>query len=95
MSTFLPVLGPVISAVSIPATDFPPIYTASKQVLEAIRGQKLNTGDAIFVLLTFPTSVPLHTLLTNPSPIVVLDDVRNAENIGSILRTAYCLGKPT
>jgi 23S rRNA (guanosine2251-2'-O)-methyltransferase len=36
-------------------------------------------------------SVPLADVLANP-PVVVLDNVCNAENIGSILRTAYCLG---
>lgn len=36
-------------------------------------------------------TVPLSELLLAP-PIIILDNVRNAENIGSILRTAYCLG---
>lgn len=67
------------------------VFTASKEVLEQIRGAKINTGDAIFSLLTFPMTVPLSELLLAP-PIIILDNVRNAENIGSILRTAYCLG---
>jgi len=67
------------------------VYTASKEILEEIQGAKINTGDAIYTLVAFPVSSPLEELLANP-PVVVLDDVRNAENIGSILRTAFCLG---
>jgi hypothetical protein len=49
-------------------------------------GQNVNAGDCIMSLLSFPVSDPLQVLLANP-PILVLDDVRNSENIGSILRT--------
>lgn len=35
--------------------------------------------------------MPLADVLANP-PIIVLDNVCNAENVGSILRTAFCLG---
>ena len=38
------------------ANDGVDVLTASKQMLEEIRGQKLNTGDSIFALLTFPVS---------------------------------------
>ena len=66
--------------------------TESKTLLDEIRGQKLNAGDAILALIYFPVSVAsLDALLAKP-PILVLENVRNAENIGSILRTAFCLG---
>jgi hypothetical protein len=38
------------------------VMTASKHTLEEIRGQKLNTGDSIFALLTFPVSAREHEL---------------------------------
>ena len=69
-----------------------PIYIAdNKELLDDIRGQKLNSGDAILVILQFPISSKLSEVIANP-PILILDNVRNAENIGSILRTAFCLG---
>ena len=64
---------------------------ATKPMLDEIRGQKLNTGDAILSLLTFPVSIDLDEVLAHP-PLIILDDVRNSENLGSVLRTAYCLG---
>ncbi|KAG7338664.1 group 1 glycosyl transferase [Nitzschia inconspicua] len=71
--------------------DMPPIYTADKDLLDTIRGQKVNSGDAILAMVQFPMESPLDELLAHP-PIVVLENVRNAENVGSILRTAFCLG---
>ena len=68
-----------------------PIFTADKATLDAIRGQKLNAGDAVLALLHFPISQSLEKMIQKP-PIMVLDNVRNSENIGSILRTAFCLG---
>jgi tRNA G18 (ribose-2'-O)-methylase SpoU/glycosyltransferase involved in cell wall biosynthesis len=70
----------------------PPIYVCNNQeVLNATRGQKLNAGDSILALVQFPMASNLDELLANP-PILILEDVRNAENVGSILRTAFCLG---
>jgi TrmH family RNA methyltransferase len=43
-------------------------------------------------MVSFPVpTTNLDTLIENP-PILILEDVRNAENVGSILRTAFCLG---
>jgi tRNA G18 (ribose-2'-O)-methylase SpoU/glycosyltransferase involved in cell wall biosynthesis len=71
-----------------------PIYVVETQrVLNEIRGQKLNSGDSILSIVAFP--VPLQDIkevIQSQSPILLLEDVRSAENIGSILRTAYCLG---
>lgn len=68
-----------------------PLYTTGKDTLDIIRGQKLNSGDAILAMIQFPIPVELEVLLKNP-PLLILEDVRNAENVGSILRTAFCLG---
>jgi tRNA G18 (ribose-2'-O)-methylase SpoU/glycosyltransferase involved in cell wall biosynthesis len=69
-----------------------PLYVTTKSLLNDIRGQKLNAGDAILAMLQFPIQTPsLEDLIASP-PILVLDNVRNADNIGSILRTAFCLG---
>jgi tRNA G18 (ribose-2'-O)-methylase SpoU/glycosyltransferase involved in cell wall biosynthesis len=69
-----------------------PIYIAdNKELLDVIRGQKLNSGDALLVMVQFPIESNLQELIQHP-PIVILDNVRNAENVGSILRTAFCLG---
>jgi tRNA G18 (ribose-2'-O)-methylase SpoU len=68
-----------------------PVYVADKKVLDTIRGQKLNAGDAILAMVQFPIASPLSDLIANP-PILVLEDVRYADNAGSILRTAFCLG---
>jgi tRNA G18 (ribose-2'-O)-methylase SpoU/glycosyltransferase involved in cell wall biosynthesis len=69
----------------------PQIYTADKDLLSSIRGQKLNPGDAILAMVEFPRASSLDELLAHP-PILILENVRNAENVGSILRTAFCLG---
>ena len=71
--------------------DFPPIYVAHPSVLNEIRGQKLNVGDAVLAMIHFPDSVSLATILAKP-PILILEEVRSAENVGTILRTAFCLG---
>lgn len=69
-----------------------PVYVAdNKDLLDEIRGQKLNYGDALLVMLQFPIESPLQELIQHP-PILLMDNVRNAENVGSILRTAFCLG---
>ncbi len=68
-----------------------PVYIASNDLLNTIRGQKLNAGDAILAIIQFPIASELCELLSRP-PILILDNVRNAENVGSILRIALCLG---
>ncbi|CAJ1962010.1 unnamed protein product [Cylindrotheca closterium] len=69
-----------------------PLYvTKEKKLLDEIRGQKLNTGDAVLCMIQFPIASELQELIQNP-PILLFDNVRNAENLGSILRTAFCLG---
>lgn len=69
-----------------------PVFVAdSKDLLDEIRGQKLNSGDAVLCMVQFPIESELDELIANP-PIMIFDDVRNAQNLGSILRTAFCLG---
>jgi tRNA G18 (ribose-2'-O)-methylase SpoU/glycosyltransferase involved in cell wall biosynthesis len=67
-----------------------PIYTVDNiRLLNEIRGQSLNSGDAILSMIQFPMACPLETIRP---PVLILSQVRNAENVGSLLRTAYCLG---
>lgn len=67
-----------------------PIYTVDNiRLLNEIRGQSINSGDAILSMIQFPIACPLETI---QPPVLVLNQVRNAENVGSLLRTAYCLG---
>lgn len=61
----------------------------TRYVIDEIRGQKLNRGDCVLTLLAFPVHVGLASLAP---PYLIFDDVRNGENLGSIIRTAYCLG---
>lgn len=69
-----------------------PVYVAETQeLLNTIRGQKLNSGDSVLAVASFPRSSSLEDIIAHP-PILILEDVRNAENIGSMLRTAFCLG---
>ena len=72
-------------------SDFPPIYVAHASLLNEIRGQKLNVGDAVLAMIHFPQMSCLDTILAKP-PILILEEVRNAENVGTMLRTAFCLG---
>lgn len=71
--------------------EFPPIYIAAKAMLDEIRGQKLNHGDAVLAMIHFPQESSLAEIIAKP-PILILDNVRNAENVGTILRSAFCLG---
>ena len=68
-----------------------PIYIVEKPLMDEIRGQNVNAGDAILSLMSFPMTMPLEAVLAAP-PVLLLDDVCNSENVGSILRTAS--GKP-
>lgn len=81
----------VLTAARMAACPDVPIYIVEKPVMDVIRGQNVNAGDAILSLMSFPITMPLADVLAAP-PVVVLDDVRNSENLGSILRTAFCLG---
>jgi tRNA G18 (ribose-2'-O)-methylase SpoU len=82
---------PTTATTTATSSSFPMIYTADKAVLDIIRGQKLNVGDAILAMIQFPMVSPLDELMARP-PILILENVRNAENVGSILRTSFCLG---
>jgi tRNA G18 (ribose-2'-O)-methylase SpoU/glycosyltransferase involved in cell wall biosynthesis len=67
-----------------------PIYTVDNiRLLNEIRGQNINSGDAILSMIQFPIACPMETIRP---PVLILSQVRNAENVGSLLRTAYCLG---
>jgi hypothetical protein len=83
----------VFRHMSVPGenNNTPPIYVAKPSLLNEIRGQKLNVGDAVLAMIHFPQPSSLQDIMSKP-PILILENVRNAENVGTILRTAYCLG---
>ena len=81
----------LLTTAELQRCENPPVYIAEKETVDTIRGQKLNGGDAILTLVDFPMDSPLNDLIVKP-PILILEDVRYADNIGSILRTAFCLG---
>jgi len=68
-----------------------PVYVADSSLLNEIRGQKLNVGDAVLAMVHFPQQTCLLDIMSKP-PILILDNVRNAENVGTMLRSAFCLG---
>lgn len=67
-----------------------PVYTAPRTVLAAITGYTLTRG----VLAAFPRPAAADpaTLLANARRAVVIDDVSDTTNIGSIFRSAAALG---
>jgi tRNA G18 (ribose-2'-O)-methylase SpoU len=58
--------------------------------LNTTHRKKLNASDAILGMVQFPIASTLQEIWGN-SPILILENVRNDESIGSILRTAFCL----
>lgn len=83
------------------------VFVATKATVDAIVGITFNRGLASAALVNIPQhalfpslsedaapgspegTAPLHS---GCCPLLVLDDVRSADNVGSILRTAFSLG---
>lgn len=67
----------------------PPIYTADQDLLEAIAGFDFHRG--LLALGRAPAPPQPHTLIRDASLVIVLEDLSNHDNIGSIFRSASCL----
>ena len=78
---FLPLLTPEKLAHS------PNLFTATRQVMAEIIGYRLHQG--VMVLAERPAPYPPAEL---PPPVIALNGLNDPENVGSIVRTAVCLG---
>ena len=67
-----------------------PVYTGEDETLAALTGYHLTRG----VLCAFrrPAEPPWRSLLPASSRLAVLEDIRDAENMGAIIRSAAALG---
>jgi len=73
-----------------PLPDDVPVYVADAQVLNDIVGFNIHRG--ILAAGVRPRPTPLEQLLSRPGPFVILEDLYNHDNIGSIFRNAAALG---
>lgn len=67
-----------------------PIYTGGRDVLKALTGYKLTRG--VLCAMRRPTLPTLEDMCRSARRVVVLDDVSDTTNIGSIFRSAAALG---
>ncbi len=67
-----------------------PIYTGSREVLAAITGYTLTRG--VLCAMRRPTLPTVEHLCNFSERVVVIDDVSDTTNIGSIFRSAAALG---
>lgn len=67
-----------------------PIYTGSREILASITGYKLTRG--VLCAMRRPVLPSVEDLCKTSRRIVVIDDVSDTTNIGSIFRSAAALG---
>ncbi len=67
-----------------------PLYTGSREVLAAITGYALTRG--VLCAMRRPNLPSVAQLCESSSRVVVIDDVSDTTNIGSIFRSAAALG---
>ncbi len=67
-----------------------PVYVADAKVLNDVVGFNIHRG--VLASGVRPRPLPLDQLLERPGPFVVLEDLFNHDNIGSIFRNAAALG---
>ncbi len=67
-----------------------PIYTGSREVLASITGYTLTRG--VLCAMRRPVLPSTEVLCENARRVVVIDDVSDTTNIGSIFRSAAALG---
>lgn len=69
-----------------------PVYLASPDVLSAVAGFNIHRG--VLASGVRPRDEPWESLLKRPGPILILEDLFNHDNIGSIFRNAAALAGP-
>ena len=67
-----------------------PVYTGSREVLAALTGYTLTRG--VLCAMRRPVQPTVEQLCAASSRVVVIDDVSDTTNIGSIFRSAAALG---
>lgn len=67
-----------------------PVYTGSREVLASITGYTLTRG--VLCAMRRPMLPSVEELCTKSGRVVVIDDVSDTTNIGSIFRSAAALG---
>lgn len=67
-----------------------PVYTGSREVLASITGYTLTRG--VLCAMQRPTPPSVEELCAKSERVVVIDDVSDTTNIGSIFRSAAALG---
>lgn len=67
-----------------------PVYTGSREVLQAITGYTLTRG--VLCAMRRPSQPSLSEICGSSRRLVVIDDVSDTTNIGSIFRSAAALG---
>lgn len=67
-----------------------PVFTGGRDVLASITGYKLTRG--VLCAMRRPKFPSVEELCENSSRVVVIDDVSDTTNIGSIFRSAAALG---
>lgn len=67
-----------------------PVYTGSREVLQSLTGYKLTRG--VLCAMRRPMLPSLEELCSKSRRLVIIDDVSDTTNIGSIFRSAAALG---
>lgn len=67
-----------------------PVYTADREVLEAITGYRLTRG--VLCAMRRPEPIEAETVCFNAKRVAVLEGVVDSTNIGAIFRSAAALG---
>ncbi|MFN7985615.1 MAG: RNA methyltransferase [Vicinamibacterales bacterium] len=73
---------------SLPAAT--PVFVAERATLEAITGVDFHRG--CLALVHRPAPVDIEAAIANTRLVVVLESVTNADNVGSVFRSAAALG---
>jgi tRNA G18 (ribose-2'-O)-methylase SpoU len=67
-----------------------PIHIRPPDEIAAVTGVKFHRG--CLALVRRPPAAPLDSILDAPSPIVLLEDIANPDNVGGVFRNAAAFG---